>query len=176
MYHDSAKACLAYKTVSAGLPTICCTNLQRIRTIFTIQKRQFQSFSETSQLISNKNTVFLSTYQTKFLLQRCQSISWDVSYLSFHKIVSAVQGIFLPIGVLRRLCSFQLCFCFSQAQCTAFQDSFSAKFSSSPQSTTCPRSIFLKAFIFGALINLHHDSWLWYTSLNSSFLEICSTL
>ena len=111
--------------------------------------------------------------QMKFLLQHCQSISWEVSYLSFHKIVSAVQGIFLPIRVLKCLCSFQLYFCFSQAQCSIFQDSLSAKFSSSPQSTTCPRSIFPKAFVFGALINLLHDSWLWYTSLNWSFLEIC---
>lgn len=84
--------------------------------------------------------------QMKFLLQHCQSISWEVSYLSFHKIVSAVQGIFLPIRVLKCLCSFQLYFCFSQAQCSIFQDSLSAKFSSSPQSTTCPRSIFPEGF------------------------------
>lgn len=176
MYHDSAKACLAYKTVSAGLPTICCTNLQYIRTIFTIQKSNSKIFLKLHNLLQIRVLSFFLLTKWSSSMKHCQSISWDVSYLSFHKIVSAVQGIFLPIRVLKRLCSFQLCFCFSQAQCSAFQDSFSAKFSSSPQSTTCPRSIFLKAFIFGALINLHHDSWLWYTSLNSSFLQICSTL
>lgn len=71
----------------------------------------------------------------------------------FRKIVLAVQGISLLVRVHRCLCSFQMCFCFSLGTMLTIPREPLCQIQLISMQHTCPRNVFLKAFVFGVLNN-----------------------